>query len=252
MYKLNVKNVPVDGFWSVSVWVPPRQTARSRLPWRRLAVPGVGLRLCSGAGWLPCNYKLPMCQGDYVAFQCFRSDFARCDRRAMAVRLTPLLYVATLFVSALLLFSIQPMFAKMVLPMLGGAPSVWSVAMVFFQAALLAGYAYAHLLIRAAAAALGRDRSISRCSALRRDAADRASRPDGALRRGRVALWLFGLFAVSIGLPFLALSASAPLLQSWFAGSGHPQAANPYVSMPRPTSARSRRCSPIRSSSSRF
>jgi hypothetical protein len=55
------------------------------------------------------------------------------DRQAVALRLTPLLYAATLFVSALLLFSIQPMFAKMVLPKLGGAPAVWSVAMVFFK-----------------------------------------------------------------------------------------------------------------------
>src|SRR4029079_15494610 len=58
------------------------------------------------------------------------------------------LFAATVFVSALLLFAVQPMFAKMVLPRLGGAPAVWSVAMVFFQAALLGGYAYAHLLIR--------------------------------------------------------------------------------------------------------
>ena len=70
------------------------------------------------------------------------------DRQAAALRLTPLLYAATLFVSALLLFSIQPMFAKMVLPKLGGAPAVWSVAMVFFQTVLLGGYAYAHLLNR--------------------------------------------------------------------------------------------------------
>jgi len=63
------------------------------------------------------------------------------DRQAVARRLEPLLYAATLFVSALLLFSIQPMFAKMVLPKLGGAPAVWSVAMVFFQTVLLAGYA---------------------------------------------------------------------------------------------------------------
>ena len=70
------------------------------------------------------------------------------DRGAVAHRLTPLLYAATLFVSALLLFSIQPMFAKMVLPKLGGAPAVWSVAMVFFQTVLLGGYAYAHLLNR--------------------------------------------------------------------------------------------------------
>src|SRR5499433_3940889 len=60
----------------------------------------------------------------------------------------PALYAATLFASALLLFVVQPMFAKMVLPRLGGAPSVWSVAMVFFQTALLMGYGYAHLISR--------------------------------------------------------------------------------------------------------
>src|SRR5437868_10976665 len=65
-----------------------------------------------------------------------------------AVRYTPALFAATLFASALLLFAVQPMFTKMVLPMLGGAPSVWSVAMVFFQGSLLIGYAYAHLLAR--------------------------------------------------------------------------------------------------------
>src|SRR3954466_2522302 len=58
------------------------------------------------------------------------------------------LYPAALFLSALLLFAIQPMFTKMVLPRIGGAAGVWSVAMVFFQAALLLGYAYAHLLSR--------------------------------------------------------------------------------------------------------
>ena len=65
-----------------------------------------------------------------------------------ALRFAPALFATTLFVSALLLFVVQPMFTKMVLPRLGGAPAVWSVAMVFFQAALLAGYAYAHLLVR--------------------------------------------------------------------------------------------------------
>ena len=55
-----------------------------------------------------------------------------------------LLYAATLFVSAALLFLVQPLLARMVLPMLGGAPAVWNTCMVFFQAALLAGYAYAH------------------------------------------------------------------------------------------------------------
>jgi hypothetical protein len=53
-------------------------------------------------------------------------------------------FAGTLCLSAMLLFSVQPMFTKMVLPLLGGSPGVWSVAMVFFQAMLLAGYAYAH------------------------------------------------------------------------------------------------------------
>src|SRR5262245_9558230 len=62
----------------------------------------------------------------------------------------PLVAVFTLttFLSALLLFSIQPMFTKRVLPLLGGAPSVWAVALCFFQGALLAGYCYAHALNR--------------------------------------------------------------------------------------------------------
>ncbi|MGH6943454.1 MAG: hypothetical protein ACREH6_04425, partial [Geminicoccaceae bacterium] len=58
------------------------------------------------------------------------------------------LFAATLLFSASLLFSVQPMFARMVLPLLGGSPAVWNTAMVFFQGALLAGYAYAHALSR--------------------------------------------------------------------------------------------------------
>lgn len=144
-------------------------------------------------------------------------------------RLLPILSVATLLLSALLLFLIQPMFAKMVLPKLGGAPSVWSVAMVFFQAVLLAGYAYAHLLGRL----LGRQRAglvhllLLAVTAMTLPI---AIAPNwGAPPADGTALWLFGLFAASIGLPFFTLSASAPLLQSWFAASGHREASNPYV-----------------------
>src|SRR5437588_9911023 len=57
-------------------------------------------------------------------------------------------FTTAIFVSAALLFMVQPMFTKLVLPRFGGAPSVWSVAIVFFQTALLAGYAYAHWLTR--------------------------------------------------------------------------------------------------------
>src|SRR6201986_4991679 len=63
-------------------------------------------------------------------------------------RLVLMVYTSAIFVSALLLFSVQPLFTKMVLPRLGGSPAVWSVAMVFFQSLLLAGYAYAHFLMQ--------------------------------------------------------------------------------------------------------
>ena len=149
--------------------------------------------------------------------------------QSAAMRLAPAIYAGTLFLSALLLFSVQPMFAKMVLPRLGGAPAVWSVAMVFFQTALLAGYAYAHLLTRTLAA---RHAALVHLALL---ATAAFMLPIGMASSftttptDHIELWLFGLFAVSIGLPFMTLAASAPLLQTWFAASGHSQAANPYV-----------------------
>ena len=75
------------------------------------------------------------------------------ERRTAAGLGVLLAFTATTFLSALLLFSVQPMFAKMVLPLLGGSPSVWAVALLFFQGALLVGYGYAHLLILQGAAA---------------------------------------------------------------------------------------------------
>jgi hypothetical protein len=149
--------------------------------------------------------------------------------RGERMALVTLLYGLALFASALLLFSVQPMFTKMVLPKLGGAPSVWSVAMVSFQAFLFAGYVYAHVLsrtLRPAAAAFVHlcflalvtfSLPLGMTSAL------------GTPPTDNVMPWLVGVFAASIGLPFIALSASAPLLQSWFAGTRHPAAGNPYV-----------------------
>ena len=141
----------------------------------------------------------------------------------------PALYAATLFTSALLLFAVQPMFTKMVLPRLGGSPSVWSVAMVGFQTFLFVGYVYAHLVTRlltTGKAALLHLAFLSLVAlTLPLGIASGFSVPptDG------VMLWLVGLFAISIGVPFVALSATAPLLQHWFIATGHPQAKNPYV-----------------------
>src|SRR3984957_19760018 len=137
-------------------------------------------------------------------------------------------YLAALGLSAALLFGIQPMFTKMVLPRLGGSPSVWSVAMVFFQTMLLAGYLYAHLSTRYLR--FGWAVSIHLCLlavafvSLPISVAVSFGRPpdDGQ------ATWLIGLLAVSVGLPFFALAGNAPLLQAWFVRSGHPSARNPY------------------------
>ena len=137
-------------------------------------------------------------------------------------------FAAAILLSAALLFAVQPMFTKMVLPRLGGSPSVWSVAMVFFQALLLAGYAYAHLLTRwlASRTAVLVQIAVMTCAVLSLPLSIRAGW--GRPPETGAAFWLIGLFAASIGLPFFALSANGPLLQAWFARTDHPAALNPY------------------------
>ena len=147
------------------------------------------------------------------------------ERRHALVRA---LYVATIFVSAALLFAVQPMFTKMVLPRLGGAPAVWSVAMVFFQATLLAGYAYAHALTRFTQPPVGLAIHVAVMIGAVFVLPLAIAQGWGAPPQHGEAFWLIALFAVSIGPPFFALSANAPLLQAWFARTDHPMAANPY------------------------
>ncbi len=138
------------------------------------------------------------------------------------------LFIVTMFVSALLLFLVQPMFTKAVLPLLGGSPGVWNTAMMFFQTMLLAGYTYAHLATKFLSARwqVGLHAVVI--------AAGLLALPIGVAAgwtppvREAPVFWLLGLFAVSVGLPFFALSANAPLLQRWFAHTDHPAAADPY------------------------
>ena len=138
------------------------------------------------------------------------------------------LYAVTLFASAALLFLVQPMFARLVLPLLGGSPAVWNTAMVFYQATLLAGYAYAHL----STARLGPRRQAAwhvlflllPCALLP------IAIPAGWTppAQGNPAPWLLALMLVAVGLPFFVVSTTSPVLQKWFAASGHPRAADPY------------------------
>ena len=138
-------------------------------------------------------------------------------------RLVLVVYTSAIFVSALLLFSVQPLFTKMVLPRLGGSPAVWSVAMVFFQSLLLGGYAYAHYLMqlrnRMLPVAIHLVLLVVALLTLPLSIAGGWGEPPTS----GYAFWLLGLFAVSIGLPFFALAANNPLLQAWFVRTGHPE-----------------------------
>ena len=138
------------------------------------------------------------------------------------------LFSLTLFVNAALLFAVQPMFSKMVLPLLGGTPSVWNTCMLFFQTALLGGYLYAHVTTRWLDV---RKQSLLQLVlfgltflALPVGIASGWEPTGGSMP----VWWLAALLTVSLGAPFFMLSTGAPLLQRWFSESGHPAATNPY------------------------
>jgi hypothetical protein len=138
------------------------------------------------------------------------------------------LFSLTLFLSAGLMFLVQPMFARFILPLFGSTPAVWNASMLFFQTALLAGYLYAH--------------ESTRRLGVRRQAALHA----GVLLVPLLVLpiavpsdWippaesnpvpsLLGLMALAVGLPFFVVATTAPLLQRWLASTRHPGAADPY------------------------
>lgn len=136
------------------------------------------------------------------------------------------LFVATSFLAAFLLFLIQPIVGKMILPRFGGVPAVWNTCQVFFQFALLAGYGYAHL----ATARLGvRRQVLFHLPVLLLPALvlPIALPPGWDASDGRSPIpALLGLLAVSVGLPFLVVSTTAPLLQRWFAEAE--RGADPY------------------------
>jgi predicted O-methyltransferase YrrM len=137
-------------------------------------------------------------------------------------------FTLSVFTSALLLFAVQPLTAKMALPRFGGSPAVWSVTVCFFQAALLAGYAYAHVLTRALSlkAAAGIHVGVLALAGLALPLGLGAGWP--ALEGAAPAAALGALLLVSVGAPFIAMAANAPLLQAWFARSCHAQAHDPY------------------------
>ena len=136
-------------------------------------------------------------------------------------------FSVTIFLSAFLLFLIQPMFSKMVLPLMGGGASVWNTCILFFQLTLLAGYLYSHLTTRYLGVrkhlwlhvALFCLTAVALPIRLRL-----GPPPPGA----EPVSWLLMLLTASIALPFFFLSTTGPLLQRWYAETDQPDAGNPY------------------------
>ncbi|MDP1618491.1 spermidine synthase [Phenylobacterium sp.] len=134
-----------------------------------------------------------------------------------APAVAPALFGVTVFASATLVFMVQPMAAKLLLPLMGGTPAVWNTSMAFFQAALLVGYAYAHLLQRAGSV---RRQAMIHGAALLIAALVlplRVHEMLGPPTSDHPALWLLGALGLMVGAPFAVLSATAPLAQAWHA-----------------------------------
>ena len=143
-----------------------------------------------------------------------------------------IIFTLTIFVSAFLLFLVQPLVGKLILPKLGGTPQVWNTCMVFFQSALLLGYAYTHSVTTR----LKLRQQLMLHSAILLipivillmfpiyDTVHAWNPPAGSNPIAQTLL----LLAIIIGVPFFVVSTSAPLLQRWFGYSGHMNAKDPY------------------------
>jgi hypothetical protein len=138
------------------------------------------------------------------------------------------LYAAALLLSAALLFMIQPMVARMILPFFGGSPAVWNTCLFFFQTVLLVGYLYAHFA--------GRWLGIKRHLIVHLGLIAAAlyflpmTISAGLLERSGLSPThqVLGVLLLSVGFPFFVLSANAPLLQKWFSTTDHIAARDPY------------------------
>lgn len=138
------------------------------------------------------------------------------------------LFAGTLFISASIMFVLQPMFGKILLPLLGGSPAVWNTCMVFYQAVLFLAYLYAHFICT-------RQNNFSQilihtCIIIISFFALPLALPENTLppTDADPTFWLLGILSLSIGLPFFVVSTTSPLLQKWFANIGHSTSHDPY------------------------
>ena len=148
--------------------------------------------------------------------------------QSFARRAAAPVFTLAMFSSAALIFVLQPLFARLVTPLLGGSPAVWNTSMAFFQGALLVGYLYAHLLARLKDLRLQSAIHVGVLILAGLTLPIHVSGVFGAPSSEHPALWLVGVLTLSVGAPFAVASATAPLLQSWYARSGRADADDPY------------------------
>lgn len=138
------------------------------------------------------------------------------------------LFAATLFTSASLMFVLQPLFGKILLPLLGGSPAVWNTCMVFYQSVLFLGYLYAHYL--STRYSQHRQILIHTAVILISFLALPLALPENTVppTESNPTFWLLWTLFLAIGLPFFVVSTTAPLIQKWFAHVGHHTSHDPY------------------------
>ena len=136
------------------------------------------------------------------------------------LHVAPLLFTVAVFFSASLVFCVEPLVGKMLLPVLGGSAAIWNTSLAFFQAALLVGYGYAHYLQRIGSVRRQMVVHVVVLGAAILTLPLHVSQALGAPWTHAPAAWLVCVLALSIGAPFAVLSATAPLLQAWCARLG--------------------------------
>lgn len=138
------------------------------------------------------------------------------------------LFTMTMFVSATLLFLVQPMFARMILPLLGGSPSVWNTAVVFYQTVLLIGYLTAHVMTTWLS--VRRQIVLYGILLLLPLLVLPIGVPTGWVppAEANPIPWLLALLSLAVGIPFFVVSTSSPMIQRWFSHTRHPSAHDPY------------------------
>ncbi len=147
------------------------------------------------------------------------------SKRPLAVTL---LFAMTLFLSASLMFVIQPLFGKLLLPLLGGSPAVWNTCMVFYQTFLFLGYLYADLISKTLTL---RQQILLHASVLLLSFISLPPALPDVLTpptEGNPSFWLFGVLTLTLSLPFFVVSTTAPLMQKWFAQLGLKSSQDPY------------------------